>query len=208
MLTSLVRSLSFTALAALALGPGCPVRPAAGFEIPLPGLAGGYEAFPDYPPPDPGYPTERTVSFVFPADIVAIEQLSLVISGEWHTGEIVCSTYPWEEPEGRPFLPGLSLYFTAEASPFDFFHATIAPPDGPFTDLTGEFRSCCPPDVLEFDQLLGVEWQATLFVDAILLLPCNVTIDAWGVVDDVHLVVTGTVAASASTWAGVKRLFR
>lgn len=206
MRTSLSRCLSITALAALALG--YPARPAAGFEIPLPGLSGGYEAFPDYPPPDPGYPTERSVSFVFPADIVAIEQLTLVVSGDWHTGEVVCSTYPWEEPEGRPFVPGLSLYFTSEAFPSDFFHATVAPPDGLFTDLMGEFRSCCPQGTLTFDQLLGVEWQATLFVDWLLILPCNVTIDAYGVVDDVHLAVTGTVATSTATWADVKRLFR
>ncbi|MBD3219677.1 hypothetical protein GF314_00420 [bacterium] len=59
-------------------------------EVPLPGLAGEYEML-DGLEPDFGYPSTRTVAFTIPDGVTAIDQLHLVVSGEWAAGEIGCS---------------------------------------------------------------------------------------------------------------------
>ena len=88
----------------------------------FPELAGGYEADP-YTPPNPGYPQMRSLDFTIPAHVTAIDQLELVVSGDWIEGEITCND--GSGPEVSPFYVGLSLLLTSSAFPGDWFHADL-----------------------------------------------------------------------------------
>ena len=182
------------------------LQPSFAVMIPLSGLTGGYELDP-WVAPDFDYPGVKSVDFVIPDNIAAIDQLTFVISGEWHVGEISCNT-GFEFPEISPVLPPLTLLISSDEFPGDFFMATIQMPDTPFEDLTAEFSSCCPPGVLELDNLLGADLHAELFIDMAILGICYLTIDTYGTLNQVQLHLTGTVPTVTTHWSSVKALFR
>jgi hypothetical protein len=146
------------------------------------------------------------VDFTIPAGITAIDQLELVVSGDWHEGEIVCDD--GSGPQTSPFYVGLSLFLSVDAYPGDFFHAGVSPPDGSFTDLAAAVDSCCPPGVLDYAALLGAEVHAEFYVDWALIGICGILNDSYGTVSDVRLEITGTVSTETETWSAVKALYR
>jgi hypothetical protein len=81
-------------------------------------------------------------------------------------------------------------------------------PDGDFTELQGQVRACCPPDILALDLLLGVTIEAELFVGWTLLDTCAAEFDTYGTLTDVRLEITGSVPTDATTWSEVKALYR
>lgn len=175
-------------------------------EVPLPGLAGGYEAWPGVVP-DMGYPGVRTVSLTFPDAVTVIDDISLVISGQWSEGEITC-TSPYGGYDVSAIIPPLDLRISSSAFPGDFFVSEIIPTQGAFEALTADLTSCCPPGVLEFSALLGAELHVQLSVDFALIGICSLTVDTYGELDDVHLDILGPVANEATTWGQLKSLYR
>lgn len=173
-------------------------------SLELPGLTGGYEASP-WDAPNFGHPQMRSVDITIPASVTSIDQIQLVMSGDWTIGEVACDNGMGPEPS--PFQVPFGLYVASDDWPGDYFRATIMPEGGAFSDLTGDLSSCCPPGVLEFDALLGRELHIELFADWALIGICWITSDTYGTVSDVRLEITGTVAADASTWSDVKALY-
>ena len=82
------------------------------------------------------------------------------------------------------------------------------PPDGAFTELRSTVTSCCPPGVLDYNQLLGAEIHAEFYVYWALIGICWVSDDSYGTVSDVRLEILGTVPVNTSTWTEVKALYR
>lgn len=195
----------------IALRVSCPVLlvtfclagPAAAIDFPLSGLAGGYEnsttMLPDF-----GYPTSRSFDFTIPDDVASIEQMTAVISGTWVAGVAMCDI---DDPFATPLMPEMILEISSDAFPGDFFSAGFRLAEGQFTDLTASFMSCCPMGVLGFDQLLGADLHARLSPSIGLVGICWETVDTYGVLDDVRLVLTGTVPAERSDWGGIKALY-
>ncbi len=175
------------------------------YVIPLPGLIGGYEAD-AFSEPNPGYPQMRTVDLTIPADVTAIEQLDLVVSGNWHTGEITCDD--GMGPETSPFYAGFGMFIQSDAFPGDYFRASISPQDGAFIDQRGDVSSCCPPDVLDLSALIGADLHIEFFVDWALIGICWITDDSYGGISDVRLEIVGTVGTESGTWSSVKSLYR
>ena len=173
--------------------------------ISFPEFTGGYEADP-YSPPNPGYPQMRSLDFTIPAHVTGIDQLELVVSGDWVEGEITCND--GSGPEVSPFYVGLCIFLTSSAFPGDWVSAGVMPPDGAFTELRSTVTSCCPPGVLEYNQLLGAEIHAEFYVDWALIGICWVSDDSYGTVGGVRLEILGTVPTDATTWSGVKALYR
>jgi hypothetical protein len=173
--------------------------------IDLPGLTGGYE-YSLYTEPNLGYPQMRAVDFTIPGDVTAIDQFTLVLSGEWTAGKVTCFEY--EDPVPSEFLPPLSLFLTSPAFPDDYFVASVAMPAGEFSEIEATFYSCCPQGVLDPNQLLGTEVHAEMFFDIAILGICWLSIDTYGTLNDARLEITGTVAAETSTWSAVKGLYR
>lgn len=171
----------------------------------FPALTGGYEAD-AFTPPNPGFPQVRTVDFTIPAGITAIDQLELVVSGDWHEGEIVCDD--GSGPQTSPFSVGLSIFLSVDAYPGDYFRAGVSPPNGSFTDLAATVSSCCPPGVLDYATLLGAEIHAEFSVDWALVGICWISDDSYGTVQDVRLEILGTVRTEHETWSSVKALYR
>lgn len=178
---------------------------AAAVDVPLPDLVGGYE-FMTYVPPDFGYPGLRTIEFTMPAEITAIEDVRLVVSGEMAPGELVCDS--GGEPDVSPLLPPMSLFLSSDAFPGQFFYATIAAPEGAFTGLSASLWSCCPQGALSPDQLVGATLHGEMFMDIAILGICTVSVDAVCVLTDVHLEVDAPVADEARTWSSVRRDYR
>ena len=172
----------------------------------LPELTGELEFDPFVEPnfEAPGY---RSIDFVLPDNITDIEQLTFVLSGQWSAGEIACD-HGFENPDISSILPPISLLISSSAFPGDFFIASIDLPDGPFENLTAEFTSCCPGDVLEFNQLIGSDLHAELVMDFAILGICWLTADTYGTLDEVALQITGPVATEFSSWSRVKSLYR
>lgn len=193
-------------MAVLILATVASALPVAAITVPLVGLTGDYE-FDPYAEPNFGAPGVRSIDFMLPENISGIEGLSLVLSGQWAAGEVSCN-HGFEFPEISPILPPVSLFISSDAFPGDFFHASIWVPDGPFENLTADFTSCCPPGVLDFNQLLGSELRGELFIDLAILGICYVTIDTHGTINEVALEVTGTVATDQTSWSSVKSLYR
>jgi len=171
----------------------------------FPELTGSYEISPNVPP-NFGHPNVRTVDFTIPDHITSIDQIELVMSGEWFMGEITCND--GGGPEVSPIMPGLSVFFSSPAFPGDFFHASIAPQEGPFTELTATLESCCPPGVLDLNELIGAEIHAELFMDLILIGICSLTTDSYGTISDVRLEILGTVPVESTSLSGIKALYR
>jgi hypothetical protein len=172
--------------------------------VPLPELTGDYEAD-SFTEPNFGHPYLRSLDLILPPGITGIDQLQLVLAGDWTVGEIIC--YDGEEPSFYPFTPALTVFITSDAFPGDFFVASVLPEGGAFT-LTDAFGSCCPQGVLEFDQLLGVSLHVELLVDWALIGICSLVEDAYGSVDEVRLEIDGTVATQRDTWSAVRGLYR
>lgn len=138
--------------------------------------------------------------------LIAIDQLEMVVSGDWHQGEVTCDS--GMGPETSPFLVGLSVFITSDAFPGDDFHAGIDPGDGPFSEQPATVTSCCPPGVLDYAALLGVDLQVEFLVDWGLIGICWITDDSYGTVSDVRLDIVGTVGVESGTWSSVKALYR
>lgn len=182
----------------------CIACPAAAIDVPLSGLTGGYEYSPTMSP-DFGYQTSRSIDFTIPDDVASIEQVTAVISGQWVAGVAMCDI---DDPFAAPLMPELMLEISSDAFPGDFFSAGFMLAEGQFTDLTASFMSCCPMGVLGFDQLLGADLHARLSPSIGLVGMCWPTVDTYGVLDDVRLVLTGAVPAGRSDWGGIKALYR
>ena len=192
---------TFMALAFLGL-----VTPSSAVTLSLPDLAGGLEIGPMVEP-DFGYPGWRECVFAIPENIAEIENMTFVLSGQWHAGERHCIPY-YGPPEVSPFLPPIAIFITSDNFPGDYFYSSIPMPDGSFDNLTGEFTSSYPPGVLELNDLLGAELHAELIVEWILVGECSFTIDSYGILDQVELQLTGTVPTEGSSWEDVKCLYR
>ena len=172
----------------------------------LPELTGIYEFHP-YVEPNLDAPSSRTMSFTLPESITEIDELGLVISGQWNIGEVTCdSGFP--DPDISPLLPPVAMFITSSAFPGDYFFASIQLPDGPFENLTAEFSSGYPPGVLDFNQLIGPTLDVDFFIDMALIGICWVTVDTYGTLDEVSLQITGPVATQNSHWDRVKSLYR
>jgi hypothetical protein len=192
---------TFVVLALLGL-----VTPSSALTLSFPELAGGLEIGP-FVEPDFSYPGMREFDFVIPENVTSIEDMVFVLSGNWHTGEITCSD-SFGGHTVSPFLPPISIFITSDAFPGDYFHSSISMVEGSFESLTGEFTSSYPPGVLEFNDLLGADLHAELFIDWGLILICSFTIDSYGILDQVELQLTGTVPTEGSSWGEIKSLYR
>ncbi len=171
----------------------------------FPELTGGYEISPNVAP-NFDYPAVRMVDFTIPDSITSIDQVQLVMSGEWVMGEITCDD--GSGPQVSSIAPGLSVFMTSPAFPGDFFHASINPEGGSFTEQTATLESCCPPGTLDLDQLIGAEIHAELFMDLILIGICSLTTDSYGTISDVRLEILGTVPVESTSLSEVKSLYR
>ncbi len=170
----------------------------------FPELTGDYET--GWQPPDTA-PVIRETTFTIPPDVLSIEQMRLVLSGNWAEGLIICDD-GFGGADSTYFTPGLSMFLTAPTIPGDFFHATILPPNGVFDQWSATFESCCPPGSVDPNLLLGAEIHAELFCDLILIGICWVEIDSYGTLTDVRVEITGTVPTESHTWGAVKSLYR
>jgi len=174
--------------------------------ISLPALTGDYET--GWVPPETA-PVIRQTTFSIPSDVLSIDEMRFVLSGTWSEGLIICDYGGPEDPDSTAFTPGLSLWLDAATiPPGDFIHATITPPNGPFTEWSAVFESCCPPGTVDLNLLLGTEIEAELFCDLVLILPCWVEIDSYGTLSDVRIEITGVVPTENYTWGSMKALFR
>jgi len=180
--------------------------PSSAITLSLPDLAGDMEVDP-WVEPNFGYPGQRECVFAIPENIAEIENMTFVLSGHWHAGEISCDS-GFGEPEVSPLLPPISIIITSDNFPGDYFYSSIPMPDDSFDDLTGEFTSSYPPGVLEFNDLLGADLHAELIIDFALVGICSITMDSFGTLDQVELQVTGTVPTEGSSWGDVKSLYR
>jgi hypothetical protein len=199
--------LRLTMLSVIAMVSTIVVAPqASAFTVPLPELTGSYEAFPGVAP-EFGAPGRRTVDFVLPGDITAIDQMSVVLSGQWHEGEISCDT-GFGDRELSPYLPPLAVSFYSDAFPGEVFLATVVVPDGPFEQLIADFSHCCPPQDLGFSDLIGAELHVELFIGWVLVGSCFATVDTYGSLTDVSIEVVGPVPTDSRSWGGIKSLYR
>jgi hypothetical protein len=181
------------------------LSPASATEIPLSSLNGPYESDPNVVP-DYFYPSRRSFNFVLPDNITAIDQISLVLSGHWYAGEIICTGLKLPEP--RPLKAYVTLVITSGAFPGNQFTATIEMPHAIFENLTAEVVSCCPQGVLDLDSLIGAELHAELFIDYDLAGICSLTRDTFGTLNAVELNLTDTVPTDNPSWGRVKSLYR
>ena len=184
----------------------CPASRVTALTVSLPELNGDYEVF-EEAAPDFGAPGYRSTNFVLPEGITSIDQVTVVLSGQWHAGELSCDT-GFGTREISQFLPPLAVAIHSNAFGSEFFLASVVVPDGEFEDLAVGFTSCCPPGVLGFDSLIGVELQVELFIDWVLVGSCFATVDSYGSLVDVSIEVTGPVSSDSSSWGGIKSLYR
>lgn len=175
------------------------------FDISFPELTGDYET--GWLDPVTA-PTGRTITFMFPSNVQSLEELRLVLSGTWTEGELVCSSPYGGPPDSTSFTPGLSAYLFVSESRSQFFHATIVPPNGEFSEWSAVFEACCQPNPPSLNLLLGTEVTIELFSDMVLILTCNVTTDSEGTLTDVRLQDLGAVPVEQSTWGSLKSLYR
>lgn len=180
--------------------------PAFGTEIPLDDLEGLYEMLEGLEP-DFGAPGERTMNLTFPDNLTGIDEVTFVVSGEWHAGLITCEEVGGDQD--YPFLPPLTLIITSDAfADDDFFIASSFPvPEGEFDDLMLDVTSCCPPGVLGLEELIGAEVEAKLVAWDMIVGPCWNSVDSYGTVTEARLVITGTVATDARSWTAIKGLY-
>jgi len=174
--------------------------------VSLPELTGDYEVFQGVAP-DFGAPGYRSIDFVLPEGITSIDQVTVVLSGQWHAGELSCDT-GFGTREISQFLPPLAVALYSSAFESDFFLASVEVPDGEFEGLAVGFSSCCPPGVLDFDSMIGAELQIELFIDWVLVGNCFATEDSYGSLADVSIEVSGPVSTDSSSWGGIKSLYR
>ena len=182
------------------------VSPSSALTLSLPELAGDLEIGP-WVEPNFDFPYMRECDFVIPDGVTTIENLVFVLSGEWNVGEITCNN-GFGGYDVSPLLPPIAIFITSDAFPGDYFLASIVMPDGPFDSLAAEFESYFPPNVLDFDDLLGVELHAELFIDYAPIGICGETIDSYGTLEEVQLQLTGPVPTVVSSWGQVKSLYR
>lgn len=173
-------------------------------EISFPELTGDYES--GWVPPETA-PSLRSTVFSFPPDIQSMDGLRLVLSGAWVEGVIICSQ-AWGPPDTTSFTPGLSMYLTSPGNIDGFFHASVQPPHGDFSQLSAEFEFCCPGGPGDLSLLLGTVVFVEFFCDLVLPGICGVDVDSYGTVEEVRLEALGAVPAQGSTWGGVKALYR
>lgn len=176
---------------------------ASAYTVALPGLTGSYEGDP-YAEPNFDDPYSRSQVFTLPAEVTAVDQLELVLTGVWHHGELGCmgavgwEIVPWEAP--------VSLSLRSDAwGVGQFMWALAELPDGPFDEFRASFQfsgGLTPGD------LLGVELTAELFVENGIIGICAVETDVYGEFSDVLLDIQGTVPADGASWTAVKSLFR
>ena len=172
------------------------------YSILLPDLTGDYEIEPVHAP------ISRATTLTIDPDVVSMEGLRLVLSGTWTDGLVACSNPYGGPPDTTSFSPGLSVYLSARGEIDGFFHATVDPPTGQFEFLSAPFTFCCPGGPGDPNLLLGKTLQVEFFCDAVLILPCGVIENAFGTIDEVRIDLMGPVPTEATTWGGVKSLFR
>jgi hypothetical protein len=172
------------------------------YSILIPELTGDYEIEPVTSP------ISRSTNLTLDPDIVSVEGFRLVLSGTWTDGLVSCSN-PYGGPrDTTSFSPGLSVFIQAPGEVDGFFHATIDPPTGEFEFLSAPFTYCCPGGTGDPNLLLGKTLQVEFFCDAVLILPCGIIENAFGVIDEVRLDLLGPVSTEATTWGEVKSLYR
>ena len=183
-----------------------PLYALAGVQISLTGLHGGYEIDPAVAP-DLGFPATRVVPFTIPDDVESVDEMTLVISGEWHDGEISCTGWDGSvETSPLQAAPSVSIWLQY-GYPSRYFHATIVVPSGEFTELSAPFESCCPPGSVAFDELIGAEYEAEMSVAVGFILDCWLSQDAYGTLTEVRIDLEGSVPVEQSTWSSVKGLY-
>jgi len=177
--------------------------------VDLPELAGGYE-WDSYGEPNFDYPSYRSTSFSIPSTVTHIEQIDLVISGDWSAG--VQSCYGAQGPEESPIEPWLFIWIPVPGTSNGYFIGNLPPEglaDGPFDELRVTLESQYPPGSHEPDELLGVPLEADFGIDFGMLGICSLVEDTYGTVTNVHLeLFDEPVAVEPMTWSRVKGLYR
>jgi hypothetical protein len=187
----------------LALFLGVAAAGADEISIPFPTLTGVYDTRFDIPPN--GGVFSRTVTFEFPPEIEHIENIRLVMSGEWHVGSQVCFI-DWEHVTS-PYNPPMSVSLHYGEEPLHSFGGYYNAEDGAFSSADVALDFCCGSDPDPYDRLL--DGPVEIWVGCCQNGPeCTPTIDAYGTLTDVHLEITGSVATEGRTWGTLKALYR
>lgn len=173
-------------------------------DISFPELTGDYET--GWVSPDTA-PAVRATTFIFPPDIQSMEGMRLVLSGEFFEGVVICVN-PMGVPDTSSFMPDLSLIARVPGVVEGFFYATVQPPAGSFPSVSTILQYCCPSGPGNPNLLLGEIVTLELSCEVGLILPCNVDVDSFGTLFDVHLQALGAVPSDDFTWGRVKALFR
>jgi len=173
--------------------------PALGVEIPLSGLQGTYEMEPDVPP-DLGAPSERSMDFHLPGGSATGAEAFLVISGEWNAGEVTCDLGGGID-QVYPHLPSLIIELSSVAFPdLLVWGELMSMPDVEFSNVAVELS----PGV---EQFLGAEVHARLMVSSLIVGMCSVTLDPYGTLSDVRLLIDGVVPVEGATWSAIKQRY-
>jgi hypothetical protein len=175
-------------------------------EIALPGLVGGYDS--GFVPPDAA-PRVRTTTFTIPPEVIAIDQLQLVLSGTNADGWMICEI---TLPGGQTHLDTLSvvtpmrLVLTAETLGGDCFFADVNLLASSFVDVGDNVGPCDVGNPLDLDLLLNRRVRADL--ECGFSPNCDAWIDALVTLTDVHFLLEGTtVAVERRTWGEIKALY-
>lgn len=177
--------------------------------VELPGLTGGYEWDPNGEP-NFGYPGLRSTSFSIPLTVTHIEQIDLVISGNWSAGVMSC--YGVHGPEESPIEPQLYITIPVPQTTNGYFIGSLPQgglADGPFDELRVTLESQYPPGAHQPDELLGHPLEASFAIDFAMILICWLVEDTHGTITNVHLeLFEEAVAIEEVTWSRVKGLYR
>ena len=173
--------------------------PAVAVEILLPELEGMYEMEPVVEP-NFGAPAERTVDFHLPSGSGTDAVAYLLVSGDWTSGETTCDLGGGIY-QVYPHLPSLIVELTSADYPGVLIWGELmAMPDGEFNDIPVALSS-------GIEQLFGSEVHARLMISSLIVGWCSVTLDSYGTLSDVRLVLDGVVSVERETLSAIKQLY-
>lgn len=172
-------------------------------SIALPELTGAYDNRWDIPPN--GGASFRRTEIDLTAEIAHIDDLRVVLSGEWHGGVSTCHIDGQDVT--RPYNPPLSVWLSYSAiGHAHSFCGDFDVPGGAFSAQEVALRFCSSGDPDPYDRLL--DGPVEIWVATSQIWDCTPTIDASGTLTDVHLEITGSMPTTPSAWGTVKALYR
>jgi hypothetical protein len=175
-------------------------------QIPLPGLAGDFDS--GFLPPDDA-PRVRTETFTIPSEIVSIDQMRLVMSGENSDGWMICEYDVGGHAHQKPLsvVTQMRLVLTAETLGEGCFFGIVNLLTRTFVDESGSVGACNIGYPLEPDLLLNTAIHAEL--ECNYSPPCAAWIDALVTLIDVRMVIDGqNVVAETGTRGQIKAFYR